>query len=355
MTMARLETLSEADGPMEIGVTFAEVLVLSAAELVKLFRREHRRAVSSRYAEVVALTAIDQSRAYEAAGCSSTQQFAAKVADYTEREVRDMLRVGRALQGCPELDAAFRSGRLSWSKVRALAPVVTNETAAKWIEKAEDMSAAVLERTVGRQRDPEGLPGMAPMPEVPIAVFVAFRQLCKRLRQRLGKPGMPDGQCAGVLFAMAGWAFEQHAEEAFGALGYAKVAPRAEAPAQIERREPTARPRVDRPETDRSGMPATEPARAPPPTPKRPRGSRTGIGSGDPPVGRGLRRRSSAHHAVPPHPRRRATIRPGALRLPLRGTGLREPARARAPPSDPLRARRPAHGREHRRLVSSLP
>jgi hypothetical protein len=147
MTMARLETLSEADGPMEIGVSFAEVLVLSAAELVKLFRREHRRAVSSRYAEGVALTAIDQSRAYEAAGCSSTQQFAAQVADYTEREVRDMLRVGRALQGCPELDAAFRSGRLSWSKVRALAPVVTNATAAKWIEKAEDLSAGVLERT----------------------------------------------------------------------------------------------------------------------------------------------------------------------------------------------------------------
>ena len=67
------------------------------------------------------------------------------------------------------------------------------------------------------------------MPEVAIGVLVIFRELCERLRQRLGKPGMPDGECAGVLFAMAGWAFDQHAEEALAASGYSDADPRAEA------------------------------------------------------------------------------------------------------------------------------
>src|SRR4029450_12727418 len=94
-------------------------------EQVDLFQRAHRRAVSGRYAEVVSLTAIEASRAYESFGCSSIQQFGARVAAYTEHQVWDLLRVGRALRDCPELDAAFRSERLSWSKVRALVPVVT--------------------------------------------------------------------------------------------------------------------------------------------------------------------------------------------------------------------------------------
>src|SRR5262245_54132330 len=96
--------------------SFAGVLARGLAAQVQLFERAHRRSVSGRYEEVVTLTAIDESRAYEAAGCSSIQQFGARVADYKEREVCEMLRIGRTLLECGELDAAFRAGRLSWSK-----------------------------------------------------------------------------------------------------------------------------------------------------------------------------------------------------------------------------------------------
>ena len=227
--MTQLKALPAADEPEGFRVSFAEVQALGAGEQVDLFQRAHRHAVWSRYAEVVALTAIDASRAYESFGCSSILQFGAKVADYTDHMVWDMLRIGRALRDCPELDAAFRSERLSWSKVRALVPVVTNENAAKWIDQASRASTAQLERTVAKQREPTGRPGMAPMPEVAIGVLVAFRELCARVRQRLGKPGMPDGECAGVLFAIAGWAFDQHAEEALAASGYSDADPCAEA------------------------------------------------------------------------------------------------------------------------------
>ena len=129
--MTQLKALPAADEPWGFGVSFAEVQALGAVEQVDLFQRAHRRAVWSRYAEVVALTTIDASRAYESFGCSSILQFGAKVADYTDHMVWDMLRVGRALRNYPELDEAFRSERLSWSKVRALVPVVTNENAAR--------------------------------------------------------------------------------------------------------------------------------------------------------------------------------------------------------------------------------
>src|SRR5678816_4901308 len=201
--MGQSEMPSGSDAPLALGASFAEVLGLAAAEQVELFRRAHRCAVSGRYAEIVTLTAIDESRAYEAAGCSSIQQFAARVGDYTDRDVRDLLHMGRTLRQCPELDAAFRSGRLTWSKVRTLLPVVTNENAAKWIDTAMRVSTAVLQRMVGQRRDPPGIPGMAPLPAVALPVFVAFRQLCVRLRQWLRKPGMPDAECAAVLLGLS--------------------------------------------------------------------------------------------------------------------------------------------------------
>ena len=129
------------------------------------------------------LAAIAESRAFESFGCSSIQQFGARVADYTGHMVYDLLRIGRLLRDCPDLDAAFRSGRLSWSKVRTLAPVVTNETAAGWIDTAARQSTAQLEHMVGRQREPNGKPGMAPMPEVAFAVHLAFRNLCDEIAQ----------------------------------------------------------------------------------------------------------------------------------------------------------------------------
>src|SRR5678809_773165 len=87
--MSQFDLPSGSEAPLALGASFAEILGLAAAEQVALFRR------------AVTLTAIDESRAYEAAGCSSIQQFAARVGDYTDRDVRDLLHMGRTLRQCP--------------------------------------------------------------------------------------------------------------------------------------------------------------------------------------------------------------------------------------------------------------
>ena len=65
-----------------------------------------------------------------------------------------LLWVGRALLDRPELDAAFRTGVLSWSKVKALVAHVTPENVERWIKKAQGMSLNALEHELAKQRDP---------------------------------------------------------------------------------------------------------------------------------------------------------------------------------------------------------
>ena len=57
---------------------------------------------------------------------------------------RERIRVGRALARLPRIDAAFRDGHLSYSKVRAITRVATRETEALLLSIAQGSSAAQL-------------------------------------------------------------------------------------------------------------------------------------------------------------------------------------------------------------------
>ena len=61
---------------------------------------------------------------------------------------RERVRIGRALARLPRLDAAFRDGILSYSKVRAITRVATRETEAMLLATAHGSSAAQLESLV---------------------------------------------------------------------------------------------------------------------------------------------------------------------------------------------------------------
>jgi hypothetical protein len=61
---------------------------------------------------------------------------------------RERVRIARALDGLPVLAQAFRSGRLSYSQVRALTKVATPEDQQRWVELARTATAAQLERLV---------------------------------------------------------------------------------------------------------------------------------------------------------------------------------------------------------------
>ena len=61
---------------------------------------------------------------------------------------RERIRIGRALERLPHIDAAFRDGAISYSKVRAITRVATPHTDAMLLAIAEGSSAAQLESLV---------------------------------------------------------------------------------------------------------------------------------------------------------------------------------------------------------------
>ncbi len=61
---------------------------------------------------------------------------------------RERIRIGRALARLPHIDAAFRDGAISYSKVRAITRVATPHTDAMLLAIAEGSSAAQLESLV---------------------------------------------------------------------------------------------------------------------------------------------------------------------------------------------------------------
>ena len=61
---------------------------------------------------------------------------------------RERIRIGRALARLPQIDAAFRDGVLSYSKVRAITRVATRESEAVLLDIAGSSSAAQLESLV---------------------------------------------------------------------------------------------------------------------------------------------------------------------------------------------------------------
>ena len=67
---------------------------------------------------------------------------------------REKVRTARALGSLPAIDAAFRDGRLSYSKVRALTRAATSENEEALLEVALRTSAEGVEQLVGRAAPP---------------------------------------------------------------------------------------------------------------------------------------------------------------------------------------------------------
>jgi hypothetical protein len=68
------------------------------------------------------------------------------------RELREKLRVARALASLPRTTEALRTGEQSWSAVRELTRVVTAETEAEWLTHSRGRTVRQLERRVARHR-----------------------------------------------------------------------------------------------------------------------------------------------------------------------------------------------------------
>ncbi len=69
------------------------------------------------------------------------------------RETRERVRVGRALRQMPQVEAAFVSGELSYSRVREVTCVATPQTECDWLELARTLDMRALERRVAGARE----------------------------------------------------------------------------------------------------------------------------------------------------------------------------------------------------------
>src|SRR5215217_9508814 len=65
---------------------------------------------------------------------------------------REHVRVARALQSLPRIEAAFAEGRLSYSKVRALTRIAEPDSEESLLEVALELTASQVERTVRHWR-----------------------------------------------------------------------------------------------------------------------------------------------------------------------------------------------------------
>src|SRR5437764_1158644 len=94
----------------------------------------------------------DRREAAGAWGCRSTAAWLAWKCGLDGRTARDHVRVARALPTLPLIKAAFASGELSYTKVRALTRVATPAREEELLDFARAATAAQLERTIRAYR-----------------------------------------------------------------------------------------------------------------------------------------------------------------------------------------------------------
>jgi len=86
-------------------------------------------------------------------GFASTIQFACVKLQMARKRVGELLRMARALEDLPLIDAAFAKGEISWSAVRELTRIAMGETEAEWFDLARTSTLRQIERAVsGAQR-----------------------------------------------------------------------------------------------------------------------------------------------------------------------------------------------------------
>ncbi len=122
-----------------------EIAAKSTQEKADLIVERAKGMQESRYEAVIALSLLGRSNGYLELACKIIGEFAEKKAKLEYRDWTRMLSVGRRALEFPELDVAFRDGRLNWSKIRALLPVLTRENVTEWIVKATLLTSNQVE------------------------------------------------------------------------------------------------------------------------------------------------------------------------------------------------------------------
>jgi hypothetical protein len=123
------------------------------AEITELWG--HLNAATYRF--LVLLAEFDRREGWALHGLANCAQWLNWQCGIGALAAREKVRVARALEGLPELSAAFRQGRLSYSKVRALTRIATAANEKDLRNIAEHGTAAHVDRLVAKYRRVERL------------------------------------------------------------------------------------------------------------------------------------------------------------------------------------------------------
>jgi hypothetical protein len=118
-----------------------------------------RRLSGAQHRLVGLVAVLDRSGEWALDGARTCAHWVASALDVEVCTAREWLRVGRALEGLPGVDAAFGEGRISYAKVRQLTRVATAANEAELVGIAEATPAGrlcgALARWLARHEDPE--------------------------------------------------------------------------------------------------------------------------------------------------------------------------------------------------------
>jgi hypothetical protein len=142
----------------------------------------HRSALDA--AEAFDLVRAEQFKIYAFHACATHYEYMERVLGYGPHAARERMRVARALVGLPETTAALARGELSYSAVRELTRVATDETETAWLERAKGLVVNQIERLVAHHQrgdrpddppDPNLRPRVVRL-ELPPEVYALWRQ-----------------------------------------------------------------------------------------------------------------------------------------------------------------------------------
>jgi hypothetical protein len=97
---------------------------------------------------LLALAVFDRREGWAGVGIRSCAHWLSRRCGISTRTGYDHLRVAHALERLPALRHAFAAGRLSYSKVRAIARVAEPDTDEEWVRQALSCTAGQLDRLV---------------------------------------------------------------------------------------------------------------------------------------------------------------------------------------------------------------
>jgi hypothetical protein len=170
---------------------------------------KHRSALDA--AEALDLVRAEQFKLYALHACASHYEYMERILGYGPHAARERMRVARALVRLPETTAALARGELSYSAVRELTRVATDETEAAWLDRAKGLVVNQIERLVANHQVGD-LPDDPPSPdlkprvvrlELPPDVYALWRQarmvVAEERGTEIGDADFVEAMCRAII------------------------------------------------------------------------------------------------------------------------------------------------------------